>query len=132
MTIILGLGIHAIKKNKKLNSLIEESEIQLMINQYSILIVCTILRLCVDGVYLYYKVLKEDDGKERCNYDNAYGKNMKWNISMLVFEAILAHFIPIIIVQRIYQVHKKDYDLTKSLLEADQYRTDDLGLSSED
>ena len=50
---------------------------------------------------------------------------------MLIVEAMLTHFLPIIIVQRIYKIDKKDYDLTKSLLAADPYRSEDFQ-SSED
>ena len=46
---------------------------------------------------------------------------------MLILEAVLTHFLPIVIVQRIYKVNKEDYDLTKSLLAADQYQTEPIG-----
>ena len=43
---------------------------------------------------------------------------------------MLTHFFPVIIVQRIYKVDKGDYDLSKSLLAADQYRSEDIGGTS--
>lgn len=42
--IIIGLGIYAIKRNKKLTQIVDEAEIKTIINQYSILFLCTLAR----------------------------------------------------------------------------------------
>ena len=54
--IILGLGIEALKSNKKLNDLVEREERATMINQYTILILCTILRFISDVYFIVYNI----------------------------------------------------------------------------
>ena len=51
---ILAFGVALVRRNKRLAELVEASQIDTMVNRYAILIICTIIRLVLDALFVYY------------------------------------------------------------------------------
>lgn len=58
VVIILVLGVYAVKKNKKLAEIVEQSEIDIMTNQYIVLIIGAIIRFVMDTIFVYLNFKK--------------------------------------------------------------------------
>lgn len=108
-----------IKKNKKINELVSVADIDLLINRYAILTICTVIRLTLDIVFVSYNFSRMTGNKCYIN-DIKPGLETR-NIMDFILGGLFTHCLPIFIVLRIYDVKKEDSTLSDSLLAADSY-----------
>ena len=117
--VILCIGLLLIKKNKKINELVSVADIDLLINRYAILTICTVIRLTLDIVFVSYNFSRMTGNKCYIN-DIKPGLETR-NIMDFILGGLFTHCLPIFIVLRIYDVKKEDSTLSDSLLAADSY-----------
>lgn len=89
-----------------------------MVKQFSILIICTVLRLAIDIIFVTFTFIRMSDNK-KCDLmrEDNVGLIIS-GISQLLVESLITHFLPIYIVLRLFRISKKNVDLSESLLAA--------------
>ena len=117
--IILCVGLALIKRNKKIHELVSPTDIDLMVNRYAILEICTVIRLTLDIIFVCYNFSRLTSSKCFIN-DIKPGQETR-NIMDFILGGLFTHCLPIFIVLRIYYVKKEDSSLSESLLAAESY-----------
>lgn len=117
--IILCVGLALIKRNKKIHELVSPTDIDLMVNRYAILAICTVIRLTLDIIFVSYNFSRLTSSKCFIN-DIKPGQETR-NIMDFILGGLFTHCLPIFIVLRIYDVKKEDSSLSESLLAAESY-----------
>lgn len=112
---VLICGICGLKKNKKLAELVDLDDIDLMLNQYVLLIICSVLRFGLDIAFL--TIHFEKMRTEECS---AYVKQSSfWNwvrVVDMIVQAIFTHFLPIFVTKRLFKLDKSQINTGSSLL----------------
>ena len=108
-----------IKRNKKIHELVSPTDIDLMVNRYAILTICTVIRLTLDIIFVSYNFSRLTSSKCFIN-DIKPGQETR-NIMDFILGGLFTHCLPIFIVLRIYDVKKEDSSLSESLLAAESY-----------
>lgn len=100
--IIIGLGIYAIKRNKKLMQIVDEAEIKTIVNQYSILFLCTVARL---GFNIWKAVEQVNQVmSQKCDLDSPHMDDLFFLALGIYFVQDVLFFLPGLIVMRIFYV----------------------------
>lgn len=109
------MGYCGIRRNKKLAELVDPDDIDLMLNQYVLLIICSVLRLGLDTGFLAVHFSKMRN--EECGLSVEITSFWRWvRIVDMIVQALFTHFLPIFVTLRLFKIDESKINKSASLL----------------
>ncbi len=90
-----------------------------MFNQYLIIVIATIIRFAGDTFFTVNVIFNETLISQTCLIDTEARLEV-WRYVILILSCLLTHYLPILIILRIYTIEDRHEDMSKSLLIASE------------